>query len=236
VWKYCPFSQESSLCIIGLYCWWWNLFSWNLLTNCYAFPHWVVVIFSHMKMQTNIAGCCTELSKGECSGMDGCRRHSVPTLHKWEHWEAKSTFNWILGSYSGNLSQNLLMTRDKIWCMIYLSSHEKCYENYSSLIFQSLSNKNFMFDISCLVHEVYQNGPFVIVGCMKTRALELGKKSNDVCMLINHWQFLLCVSFVTNWQGVLHTTGGYMVYTATTFKYAFDYHDDDIYWYFFYQL
>ncbi len=25
-----------------------------------------------------------------------------------------------------------------------------------------------------------------------------------------------------------------MVYTATTFKYAFDYHDDDIYWYFFY--
>jgi acyl-coenzyme A synthetase/AMP-(fatty) acid ligase len=22
-----------------------------------------------------------------------------------------------------------------------------------------------------------------------------------------------------------------MVYTATTFKYAFDYHDDDIYWY-----
>jgi len=30
---------------------------------------------------------------------------------------------------------------------------------------------------------------------------------------------------------VLHTTGGYMVYTATTFKYAFDYHDDDIYWY-----
>ncbi|CAM6025844.1 unnamed protein product [Sphagnum balticum] len=31
-------------------------------------------------------------------------------------------------------------------------------------------------------------------------------------------------------KGVLHTTGGYMVYTATTFKYAFDYHDDDIYW------
>jgi acetyl-CoA synthetase len=31
-------------------------------------------------------------------------------------------------------------------------------------------------------------------------------------------------------KGVLHTTGGYMVYTATTFKYAFDYHDNDIYW------
>uniref|UniRef100_A0A7I4BQZ6 acetate--CoA ligase n=1 Tax=Physcomitrium patens TaxID=3218 RepID=A0A7I4BQZ6_PHYPA len=31
-------------------------------------------------------------------------------------------------------------------------------------------------------------------------------------------------------KGVLHTTGGYMVYAATTFKYAFNYHDDDVYW------
>jgi acetyl-CoA synthetase len=31
-------------------------------------------------------------------------------------------------------------------------------------------------------------------------------------------------------KGVLHTTGGYMVYTATTFKYTFDYQDGDIYW------
>ncbi len=31
-------------------------------------------------------------------------------------------------------------------------------------------------------------------------------------------------------KGVLHTTGGYMVWTATTFKYAFDYHDGDIWW------
>ncbi|PWA63901.1 acetyl-CoA synthetase [Artemisia annua] len=31
-------------------------------------------------------------------------------------------------------------------------------------------------------------------------------------------------------QGVLHTTCGYMIYTATTFKYAFDYKDSDIYW------
>lgn len=35
----------------------------------------------------------------------------------------------------------------------------------------------------------------------------------------------------TGKQGVLHTTGGYMVYTATTFKYAFDYKPSDIYWY-----
>lgn len=33
------------------------------------------------------------------------------------------------------------------------------------------------------------------------------------------------------WQGVLHTTGGYMVYAATTFKFTFDYQDDDIYWF-----
>ena len=31
-------------------------------------------------------------------------------------------------------------------------------------------------------------------------------------------------------KGVLHTTGGYMVYTATTFKYIFDYKDGDIWW------
>ncbi|XP_023527689.1 acetyl-coenzyme A synthetase, chloroplastic/glyoxysomal-like isoform X1 [Cucurbita pepo subsp. pepo] len=31
-------------------------------------------------------------------------------------------------------------------------------------------------------------------------------------------------------KGVLHTTGGYMVYTATTFKYAFDYKPSDVYW------
>ncbi|RRT84986.1 hypothetical protein B296_00007366 [Ensete ventricosum] len=32
-------------------------------------------------------------------------------------------------------------------------------------------------------------------------------------------------------KGVLHTNGGYMVYTATTFKYAFDYKPSDVYWY-----
>ncbi|XP_057541817.1 acetyl-coenzyme A synthetase, chloroplastic/glyoxysomal-like [Amaranthus tricolor] len=31
-------------------------------------------------------------------------------------------------------------------------------------------------------------------------------------------------------KGVVHTTGGYMVYTATTFKYAFDYKPSDVYW------
>ncbi|XP_050403222.2 acetyl-coenzyme A synthetase, cytoplasmic isoform X2 [Patella vulgata] len=31
-------------------------------------------------------------------------------------------------------------------------------------------------------------------------------------------------------KGVLHTIGGYMLYTATTFKYVFDYQPDDVYW------
>ncbi|GGI92078.1 acetate--CoA ligase [Legionella impletisoli] len=31
-------------------------------------------------------------------------------------------------------------------------------------------------------------------------------------------------------KGVLHGNGGYMVYTATTFKYVFDYHEGDIFW------
>ena len=31
-------------------------------------------------------------------------------------------------------------------------------------------------------------------------------------------------------KGVLHTTAGYMLYSATTTKYDFDLHSDDIYW------
>jgi acetyl-CoA synthetase len=31
-------------------------------------------------------------------------------------------------------------------------------------------------------------------------------------------------------KGVLHTTGGYILYAAMTHKYVFDYHDGDIYW------
>ncbi|OGR26355.1 MAG: acetate--CoA ligase [Desulfobacterales bacterium RIFOXYA12_FULL_46_15] len=31
-------------------------------------------------------------------------------------------------------------------------------------------------------------------------------------------------------KGVQHTVGGYMVYTGTTFKYIFDYHDHDVFW------
>ncbi|MGI5309686.1 acetate--CoA ligase [Rheinheimera sp. WS51] len=31
-------------------------------------------------------------------------------------------------------------------------------------------------------------------------------------------------------KGVLHTTGGYLVYAAITHQYVFDYHDKDIYW------
>ncbi|XP_040186590.1 acetyl-coenzyme A synthetase, cytoplasmic isoform X3 [Rana temporaria] len=31
-------------------------------------------------------------------------------------------------------------------------------------------------------------------------------------------------------KGVVHTVGGYMIFTATTFKYVFDYHQGDIYW------
>lgn len=31
-------------------------------------------------------------------------------------------------------------------------------------------------------------------------------------------------------KGVLHTTAGYLIYAATTFKYVFDYHPADVYW------
>ena len=32
-----------------------------------------------------------------------------------------------------------------------------------------------------------------------------------------------------HFSGVLHTTAGYMIYAATTFKYVFDYHPEDVY-------
>ncbi|XP_072115191.1 acyl-CoA synthetase short chain family member 2 like isoform X2 [Mobula birostris] len=31
-------------------------------------------------------------------------------------------------------------------------------------------------------------------------------------------------------KGVLHTVAGYLIYTAISFKYIFDYHDNDVYW------
>lgn len=31
-------------------------------------------------------------------------------------------------------------------------------------------------------------------------------------------------------KGVLHTTAGYLLHTAITHKYVFDYHDGDVYW------
>lgn len=31
-------------------------------------------------------------------------------------------------------------------------------------------------------------------------------------------------------KGVVHTTAGYMLYAATTFKYVFDYRPNDVYW------
>src|SRR5262249_5630030 len=31
-------------------------------------------------------------------------------------------------------------------------------------------------------------------------------------------------------KGVLHTTGGYLVYTSLTHQHVFDYHEGDIYW------
>ena len=43
--------------------------------------------------------------------------------------------------------------------------------------------------------------------------------------------FILYTSGSTgNPKGALHTTGGYLLYTAMTHQYVFDYHDGDIYW------
>jgi acetyl-CoA synthetase len=43
--------------------------------------------------------------------------------------------------------------------------------------------------------------------------------------------FILCTSGSTGApKGVVHTTGGYLVFASMTHQYVFDYHDGDIYW------
>lgn len=66
-------------------------------------------------------------------------------------------------------------------------------------------------------------------------------RSSPRCSLSSLFSFLLvynnCYSFLCPCsgstgkpKGVLHTTAGYLIYAATTFKYVFDYHPGDIYW------
>jgi len=42
--------------------------------------------------------------------------------------------------------------------------------------------------------------------------------------------FILYTSARPASQGVLHTSGGYLLFAAMTHQYVFDYHDGDIYW------
>jgi acetyl-CoA synthetase len=59
--------------------------------------------------------------------------------------------------------------------------------------------------------------------------------ASDICpaeeMDAEDPMFILYTSGSTNLpKGMLHTTGGYLLFAAMTHKYVFDYHDGDIYW------
>ena len=64
---------------------------------------------------------------------------------------------------------------------------------------------------------------------------ELMRDASDICepekMDAEDPLFILYTSGSTGKpKGVLHTTAGYMIFTALTFKYVFDYHAEDLFW------
>ncbi len=237
--------------------------SWTSLEQCMPLTQpllWGVLI----KTEMNVAGCGPKVSKGLCSGMGGCRRHSFPALYQWEHWEAKSMFQlnfWDCIFWWKRVKFNAFMTRlDEpvvlsvmLWKMPQLlSSLFPVTIGWNRPAPHCIPGpcvipewKDFMWSgMSTISHENSNTWIERESSLMYWQIIQHVGWSLlyywPVYLNWNSWNSynLFCVSPLCHksWQGVLHTTGGYMVYTATTFKYAFDYHDNDIYWYFFYHL
>jgi acetyl-CoA synthetase len=65
----------------------------------------------------------------------------------------------------------------------------------------------------------------------EVRAADIGRHCDIEWMDAEDPLFILYTSGSTGKpKGVLHTTAGYLLYAATTFRYTFDYHDEDVYW------
>lgn len=91
-----------------------------------------------------------------------------------------------------------------------------------------------------VLHQVVTKMPGrdAIAGCMKKgRDIDWDAalaRADPVCPIewveSEHPLFVLYTSGSTGKpKGVLHSTAGYMVYSATTFKYTFDYHESDVF-------
>ncbi|MHB1340518.1 MAG: acetate--CoA ligase [Coriobacteriia bacterium] len=65
----------------------------------------------------------------------------------------------------------------------------------------------------------------------EVRAADIGRHCDIEWMDAEDPLFILYTSGSTGKpKGVLHTSAGYLLFAATTFRYTFDYHDEDVFW------
>ncbi|XP_043543706.1 acyl-CoA synthetase short chain family member 2 like isoform X1 [Chiloscyllium plagiosum] len=132
------------------------------------------------------------------------------------------------GFYRGEKLVNLKQIAD--------DALEKCKdkENFilkKCIVVQHLGDKvrNNHEQDSCNILQLFWNCETDI--CWDALMKDVSEHCEPEWVDAEHPLFILYTSGSTGKpKGVLHTVAGYLIYTAVSFKYVFDYHDDDVYW------